>query len=173
LEHGPCSGLLGELCVDYLIGPIAQVAGLWHPKQHVRSADPAVFAEFRLHDRICSGAHGGDGAVTYRGAFRGIEWVRGGRLAIIAPQLNHVKAACVQVLDVRPLVDKASFPQKIERRIPPDGRTTPAFSDSTVELGQVPARKMVRNVRRRKAEKRSVYVHASQFPPKFECAEPE
>jgi hypothetical protein len=116
---------------------------MWDSKQHVRPDHPPVFAEIRLHDRIRTRAHGGDGAINCRGAFLGIEWVRGGRLAVIAPQLNHVETACVQVLDVRPFMDKTSFPQKIERRISPCGRVTPTFSHSTVELGQVPARKMI------------------------------
>ena len=134
LQDRACARLGRELRVRDFVGPRAEPARLLDLAQEIRAAVPALAAERRLIDHVRTRAHRGqrllDRAVV--------------RLRIDLDDLPAAGRA--QVLEVRLLVLDAALAQQHPDRIVPERLVRAAFGVSAIELAQVDATQVIREV---------------------------
>ena len=136
LEDRPSPGLQGQLGVDHLVPEVAEVARPGHLDEEVREAREQPVRERRLEDDVGASLHE-------------LEDPAFGRLA---PDLDHGAPLRPQVSRKGLLVGDAPLLQHLEDEVRPDGRLEAPLRGRAIELREVRAAEMLREVRGREPE---------------------
>ncbi len=146
LEDGPGARLLGELRICHLVGPLSEVTRLRDPDEEIGPAGPAPVSELRLHDHPRACSHG-CGRFLQR------------KQVSVSPQIDHVLTLGAEVLHVCSLVRQSPFLQERKRRISPGRGGNPPLGNAAIELRQVPAGEVVRDVGGGQPQRRPFAMH--------------
>ena len=152
LKDRPAAGLARELGIDHLVAPVAERARRRHAQQQIRAPAPGIVQQRRLRDDLRAAAHRVERPIRER--------LRHSR----ALDLDDLVSLPGQVLQIVPLVDRATLHEDVEQRIVEMRPLDPAIRGLDVQVREVPAVEMPDEVGGAEAEGVTLLDHAAAIP---------